>query len=60
MMYSKSLALVYEVQGEREKRSRRKKEGGGETGRGRGEVEGQLNKRLFGRASPGQGFEGRK
>lgn len=43
---------MFEVQGEREKRSRRKKEEGRETGRGRGEVEGQLNKRLFLAAVP--------
>ena len=51
---------MFEVQGEKEERSRRKREGERETGRGRGEVEGQLNKRLFGRGSPGQGLEGRK
>lgn len=43
-----------------EKRSGRKKEEKWETGRGRGEVVGQLNKRLFGRGSPGQGLEARK
>lgn len=32
----------------------------GDRGRGRGKVEGQLNKRLFGRGSPGQGLEARK
>ena len=42
------------------KRRRRKKEEERETGRGRGEVEGQLNKRLFGCSSLGQGLEGRK
>lgn len=51
---------MIEVQGEREKRARRKKGEERETGRGRGEVEGQLNTSLFGRGSLGQGLEGRK
>lgn len=52
---------MFEVQGEREKKVKKKERGGDrETGRGRGEVEGQLNKRLFGCGSPGQGLEGRK
>lgn len=51
---------MFEVQGEREKGSRRKKEENWETGWGRAEVEGQLNKRLFGCGSLGQGLEARK
>lgn len=42
---------------EREEKERKKRE---VNGRGRVEVEGHLNKRLFGHASPGQGLEGRK
>lgn len=51
---------MFEVQGEREKGLRRKKEEERVTGRGTGEVGGQLHKRLFGPGFPGQGLEARK
>lgn len=53
-----SVCLRFKERGE--KRTRRKKVEERETGRGRGEVEGQLNKGLFGCGSRGQGLEGRK